>query len=199
MVATDGVYFTSPHPYLPISSDLGQWDTSEKQNMLLFKPGVYWDDKTREAIQAGEKPVFKARGVNAADFGRTLQGIDTQFAALSVSKPSRIDWPAVKFPLSFSMVTAVQALRRGDWSLAGTLVADPRAKQSSNPILKREAWYWDGSVLRSRPPANTDHVASYPYEKRFGMEDPWSQENMEATGIHPDGYHGDLIYEALYD
>lgn len=36
MVATDGVYFASPHPGLRISSALGDWSTSEKANLTLF-------------------------------------------------------------------------------------------------------------------------------------------------------------------
>src|SRR5690606_895113 len=44
MVATDGVYFRSPHPSLEIDkSRLGAWDESIKRNLTLFMPGIYWD------------------------------------------------------------------------------------------------------------------------------------------------------------
>ncbi|HEY6018469.1 MAG TPA: DNA polymerase, partial [Candidatus Paceibacterota bacterium] len=65
MVATDGVYFKRRHESLALSSRLGDWEETAKQNMCLFKPGVYWDDKARRSITAGESPVFKARGVSA--------------------------------------------------------------------------------------------------------------------------------------
>ena len=55
MVATDGVYFTSKHPTLPISKDkLGLWEETEISGLTLMKPGVYWHDRTREQIRKGE-------------------------------------------------------------------------------------------------------------------------------------------------
>jgi hypothetical protein len=198
MVATDGVYFDSVHPMLPCSPQLGEWEMDRKQNLCLFKPGVYWDDAARENVARGEAPVFKARGVNARDFGSQLQHVDNLFRTLSADKPRRIDWPAVEFPVSFSMVTALQALQRNDWSLAGTLVNEPTNKQSSDPSLKRSSWYWDGDLLRSRPNRNDPYEPSRPYEKRFGMEDPFSDESRESEGIHPDRYPGDLWKEAMY-
>jgi hypothetical protein len=198
MVATDGVYFRTPHPSLPCSSRLGDWDTAHKENLCLFKPGVYWDDAARASVAAGEAPVFKARGVNARDFGSVLGMVDSQFRALAAAKSRRIDWPSVEFPISFSMVTALQALQRNSWEMAGTLVDNPTNKQSSDPSLKRSSWHWDGELLRSRPNANDPYEPSRPYEKRFGMEDPFSDESREAEGIHPDGYPGDLWKEAMY-
>jgi hypothetical protein len=198
MVATDGIYFRSRHPTLPVSPDLGDWDVAAKQAMCLFKPGVYWDDAARASVAAGEAPVFKARGVNARDFSSQLQHVDNLFRNLSADKPQRIDWPAVEFPVSFSMVTALQALQRNDWGLAGTLANEPTNRQSSDPSLKRSSWYWDGGLLRSRPNANDPYEPSRPYEKRFGMADPFSDESREAAGIHPDGYPGDLWKEAMY-
>ena len=169
-----------------------------KQNLCLFKPGVYWDDAARENVARGEAPVFKARGVNARDFGSQLQHVDNLFRTLSTDRPRRIDWPAVEFPVSFSMVTALQALQRNDWTLAGTLVNEPTNRQSSDPSLKRSSWHWDGPILRSRPNANEPYEPSRPYEKRFGMQDPWSQESAEENGVTPDGMPGDLWKEALY-
>jgi hypothetical protein len=199
MVATDGVYFRTPHPHLPISPTLGSWDMATKHDLCLFKPGVYWDDATRENIRNGEAPVFKARGVNARDFGTRLQQVDAMFDHLSVSRPSRIEWPAVEFPVSFSIISGLQALQRNDWSLAGTLVSEPMNRQSSDPSMKRSNWYWDGDLLRSAPAENHPYQPSVPYEKRFGMADPWSDESKEENGISPEGYPGDLVSEALYD
>jgi len=199
MVATDGVYFSSPHPALEISGRLGDWDSNEKHNLCLFKPGVYWDDKAREAIRGGNSPVFKARGVNARDFAAHLGIVDDAFRDMAATRPSRVDWPEITFPLSFSMVSAVQALQRNNWASAGTLIPEPTATQSSNPVLKRCSWYWDDDILRSRPAVNNPYHPSTPYQKKFGMEDPWGQENQEENGITPDGLPGNLWREALYD
>jgi hypothetical protein len=198
MVATDGVYFRTPHPSLPCSDQLGDWEATGKENLTLFKPGVYWDDATRKNIAAGEAPVFKARGVNARDFGSRLQDVDFQFLELASNRPSRIDWPSVEFPVSFSMITALQALQRNDWALAGTLVTEPTNRQSSDPSMKRSAWHWDEELLRSRPGENYPYQPSTAYEKRFGMADPFSDESREIDGVTDDGYPGDLWKEALY-
>lgn len=200
MVATDGVYFRSPHTRLVLSGHLGEWEEGTKRNLCLFKPGVYWDDSTREAISLGKSPVFKARGVSARDFGKVLGQVDDMFAQLQNGHQLPVhpsEWPGIEFPLSFAMVTAIQAVARGKWHTAGTLIQDPTGKQSSNPVKKRSAWYWDGDIIRSKPPLNIPYEASHPYEKRFGMEDPFSDENNERWGITPDGLPGGLWKEVL--
>jgi hypothetical protein len=197
MVATDGVYFRSPHPSLPISGELGDWEHEEKRKICLFKPGVYWDDKARKAIRAGDSPVFKARGVNAKDFAKTIKRIDKEFDDFI---PRYRPWPTVEFPLTFAMITASQALQRNDWSKAGTLIENPTAKQSANPSQKRSGAYTDDNdwlLTRSHPRKNEPYEASNPYEKRFGMEDPFSQESEEKAGITPDGLVGSVVREAL--
>lgn len=195
MVATDGVYFNTKHPALPISGDLGDWDYEEKKDLTLFKPGVYWDAKTRAAIKQGKAPVFKARGVNARDLGKKIAEIDKQFQSFV---PGEKPWPTVEFPLSFAMISASQALQRNDWSLAGTVIPNPTANQSSNPVSKRESPYLDDDFhVRSRPRKNDPYEPSYPYRKRFGMDDPFSDENAEVAGITPDGLAGNIIREAL--
>lgn len=196
MVATDGVYFNSPHPSLPVSGELGDWDAAKKRKLTLFKPGVYWDEETRKQLKAGAKPVFKARGVNAADFGKHLDYIDVAFDLMDEAT----GWPTVTFPLEFAMITAVQALQRNNWDLAGSLIPDPQLTHSANPKGKRNPeWYIDrkAGIFRTNPRENQPYEASHPYEKRFGMEDPFSQEMTENWGITPDGLPVILVNEAL--
>lgn len=219
MVATDGVYFTNPHPSLPCSNSLGDWDMATKHEITLFKPGVYWDQSTRDMVAAGEAPVFKARGVNARDFGTQLAEVDRQFARMAQGKPRLFDrskstlpihvqeaieaenmgfwWPSVEFPLAFSMVTATQALAWSKWELAGTLVSEPTGKQSSKPYGKRCNPGWEDGILRTSPLRNDPYEPSHPYMKRFGMEDPFSDESKEANGITPEGLGDMMIREAL--
>ena len=195
MVATDGVYFTSPHPSLEISGNLGDWDTDQKENLLLFKPGVYWDDKARADIQRGDSPVFKARGVNARDFGKVIHEIDLMFKYLPEVTVYEQKWPNIKFPLEFAMITAVQALQRNNWALAGTLVPEPAAFQSSNPESKRCDPYFDGNgVIRTRPRKNQPYEPSNAYQKRFGMGDPFDEIH---DMISPEGPASNAIWEAL--
>lgn len=160
MVATDAVYFTSPHPTLVLSDQLGDWETKEKTNLTIFKPGTYWDDVTREDVREGRKPIFKARGINAKAFAGKLREIDESFHQLDTAA---IKWPSVRYTSDFSMVTAKSAVHRGKWRLAGNVDVG-RFDQSSDPELKRCDPYVDTSgVLRSRPWEHADSLSSKSY------------------------------------
>ena len=206
MVATDAVFFVTPHPELPISKALGEWDYEKRTNLTLFKPGVYWDDKTRLSIANRETPKFKARGIAAGDFAHCLQGIDDEYRQWSDNPPALSDnpgivngWPVVEFTTGFAMVSCLQAIRRHKWELAGYVSQSRGMIQNANPYDKRiGAWsdtLEDGrTIWRSEPwtfPAND--CESKPYQKRFGMDDPWSLERVEFFGITPEGTVPDTI------
>jgi hypothetical protein len=217
-VATDAVYFLSPHPSLPISEKLGEWDTTEHHNITLFKPGVYWDDAAREQIAAGNTPQFKARGVSARDMAARLADLDRQFDEWGGKKPPRMRsptgglnklWPSTAFKPSFAMITALQALMRNDWALAGTLM-DGEARQSSNPGDKRQDPYFDkeAGIYRSEPIAHRSqdfiriygYPQSQPYDERFTQENPeniMADESKEKFGITPDGMVDQLMIDAM--
>jgi hypothetical protein len=61
MIATDGIYFTAPHPGLPLSNQLGDWETKSLNNLMLFKPGTYWDDETRARARAARGETSNSR------------------------------------------------------------------------------------------------------------------------------------------
>jgi len=202
MVATDAVFFLEEHPGLEISNGLGAFDRVVRRGLTVFKPGVYWDEKTREAIRRGVAPKFKARGVSARDFKGELAGIDGAFRAWRNDMDvSIVEWPQARFKSSFSMVTCLQALRRGKWETAGKKV-EVWPMQSSDPSQKREGLWWDGGwgVWRSEP-----HTAewslelddwdcvSVPYQKRFGIDDPFGDEAKEEMGVNDDGYVMDQL------
>lgn len=210
MVATDAVFFATPHPGLPISKRLGEWDYTTRRNLTLFKPGVYWDDKARADIASNKIPIFKARGIRAADFAQYLSQIDDEFNVWKETPPNLSDdpgivsgWPYVEFITGFAMTSCLQAIRRGKWYLAGHVEQTGKMKQNANPYDKRiGAWpdtLEDGRIIwRSEPwtfPAN--NCISKPYQKRFGMDDPWSLERLEFYGITPDGSVPELIREQL--
>jgi hypothetical protein len=192
MVATDGVYFSSRHPSLPLSPALGAWEETVKNNLTLFKPGVHWDDKTRDAIRNGDSPRFKARGINAREFARHLADIDNHYARQT---PGRIfTHPTVTFSTSFSMVTPLQALQRGKWETAGevkslevTQDASPWQKRSG-PIICGSAGAEHGAgIWRSQPYASptqvgdTETSSPYPKDITTRLIDP------DRYGINDDG------------
>lgn len=218
MVATDAVYFLHPHPTLPISNKLGDWDYQSRQNLTLFKPGVYWDDTTRQRIADGENPNFKARGFKANDFVSALGRIDREFEEwdriddktldkLGRSEQglpglylkSKINWPSVKFTPSFVLTSALQALMWNKWELAGRVQGSDTAKpleQNSDPHMKRQRLYRDqyhGRTIYRTMPHDFKIDPSEPYEKRFGMEDPWSEESKAQYGETTEGNLMDVL------
>jgi hypothetical protein len=186
MIATDGIYFRHPHPKLALTSNLGDWEEGLKHNVTLFKPGMYWDDKARANLAAGETVSFKARGVNAKDFSKCLLEIDDQFRQMIAA---------------FSMITATQAQHWGNWSVAGSLVKDPMANQSANPWKKRVfLGVKDGILYSECYPEPTG--PNYPYDERFGADDetnPHSLLSREAQGILPEGSPEMIVRETIIE
>jgi hypothetical protein len=225
MVATDGVYFLDPHPGLPLSSRLGEWDLTVHEKITLFKPGVYWDEAARIALREGKAPKFKARGINSKDLAKRIDEIDEIFASWPKLnkdgtarnmcdrpqwKPKGSGWPMVKVKTSFSMVSMLQAIQPGwDWERAGEVRKGVEATQSAGiPHAEKRYGLWYDSkkdVYRSVPVwmigqgfgSIDDPNPSTPYEKKFGREDPWSDLSMEYHGITPDGTVSDNLANAL--
>lgn len=156
MVATDGVYFLSPHPKLPISERLGDWDIAEKSNLCLFKPGVYWDDAARDSIRKGDPAKFKARGVSAKAFSVRIADIDRAFSEWDKSQGlGQLIFPEVSFPIAFSVISLNQALAWNKWEVAGEVRENVTVNQHSWPDEKRSVkdcgFDKEAGVWRSRP------------------------------------------------
>jgi hypothetical protein len=203
MVATDGVYFLDPHPGLRISGDLGDWERESHDNLCLYKPGVYWNDSDRAVIIAGKAPQFKARGIRARDFAEHIGDIDQHFQEWPTGsrdmtrRPQWMKngsgWPHIKVTSSFSMTSMTQAIQPGwDWDNAGRVREDIVIEQSAWHGSKRDGLWYDPErgIYRSKPLGDNWDVwpaVNTPYQKKFGMEDPWSTESEESFGITPDG------------
>jgi hypothetical protein len=178
MIATDAVYFTSEHPSLQTGEGLGMWDHKEKHNLTIFKPGVYWDDKTRKTVQDGQNPEIKSRGIPARDLGKHIGSADKKFRQWNQENPASNPasdskaWPVITLKLSFAMITPRMALRRGKWDLAG--------KVTHGDIRTEEAWdNTKRNLLRmeqvngiwfSRSWEGKNWEPSTPYDKCFGDE-----------------------------
>lgn len=161
MVATDGICFDSPHPSLPISSELGAWERSVYTDLCLFKPGVYWHRGGKEKLLK-----VKSRGVPKAEFQACIDYVEKQFRTmLEIQKPpenSRIanelmylttmedhpdqpwwifvgetGWPRFEVPIKFRMKSVRQALNEHNWSEAGRVQPQITVWQDSDPQSKR--------------------------------------------------------------
>ena len=222
MVATDGVYFLHPHTGLRLSGKLGDWEEGHHDNLSLFKPGMYWDDAARKRINDGGAPEFKSRGINPKDFAPVIGEVDDAFRAWpkrnkdgsinnltdrSQWKRKGSGWPSVEFMSHFSMVSVTQAIQPGwDWDKAGHVSDEVMLRQNAWHGEKREGLWYDpeADIFRSIPRdsmwilAHEIAPVSVPYEKRFGIEDPWSLESLELKGITPDGPVADIVGDALF-
>lgn len=181
MVATDGVYFTEPHPGLDLDKErLGAWDESIKENMCLFMPGVYWDDTSRKALRDGNEVKVKSRGVSARDLSLCIEAIDTQFRDMGNGG----QWPAIDIPINFNMTSAKLALARGKWHTAGEVILDGVKALSSNPQSKRDprVFRQDG-ILTTRPYEKGDQLDTTPYDKTFAQ----ASHDTDDWGVTPDG------------
>lgn len=205
MVATDAVYFRQRSNTLKCDATLGNWEEKRRENMCLFKPGVYWDDAARNRINEGGDPAFKARGVSARDFSGSISVIDAHFARWAPEFPAvrdpdgdREGWfPRIEFPVGFSMVTAKQALARGKWFLAGAVTGresehPPTVVQDSDPVTKRHSGTYEDGVYWSQPYGGWWEEESTPY-RNDNPPDP------EEFGITDDGYVGDHWYKGLHE
>jgi hypothetical protein len=97
------------------------------------------------------------------------------------------------------MTTAIQALQRNKWETAGHVQTEEEAKeltQDSDPWTKREKLrrdnYGERLIYRSNPKGVT-YEPSEPYDKRFGMEDPWSDEARAQWGETQEGRMMDIL------
>lgn len=194
MVATDGVYFRRPHDALELSADkLGAWDEEQKSNLTLFMPGMYWDDKTRHAIEEGRAPVLRSRGVSAGDLAQFVGEIDRQFTEWSPDD----DWPTVSVTVKFNMVSMGQALARNDWPSCGTVVENGKRQLNAYCGTKREPWsvYEENGVFWSYPYDVAGELQSKPYDRLFG--DELSERFAEDETLDPDGETIMLLAEAV--
>ena len=205
MIATDAVFFTSPHPGLSYTDALGDWKLKIHSNLNIFKPGAYWDDRAREDIKCGVAPIFKARGINAKGFAKHLSSIDDLFRAFAID-PTADTFPSITYSTDFALTTCKLALGRRKWWTAGQ-VKSCKVNQSSNPVHKRTGVYWDevASVVRTRPYDVAETLTSKGYsshadqrETREALEDFDSGTKDGLVGYEtPDGPWASLLFGAM--
>jgi len=201
MVATDGVYFSTPHPSLPLDAKrLGAWDVSVKQDLTVFMPGIYWDQDTRSAIAEQKSIKFKSRGVNARVLAPFLASIDAAFTTwIPIRNDENIivNWPQCDITLPFLIVSPNQALAWNRWGDCGMVVRDVPRLLSSNPRSKRSdavTYENDGTGFRTIPHAMGAALDSTPYKGLFGEE---IREQISKEFITPEGDLNSLIMEVL--
>lgn len=193
MVATDGIVFKEPHPNLDIhETRLGAWDAEEYQNLSLFMPGLYWDDKTRQLIEEKKSPKLKSRGVAAKDLAKVINRVDRAWGEMERGDPC----PAINLEIEWSMVTAKLAIVRGKWSTCGRIIYGGERKLDGKPDAKRDPHFtlaWGG--YRSMPYERANEEETTYYDRAFG-EEPEERDDVGEM-VTPDGKIGSLMAWAL--
>jgi DNA polymerase type B, organellar and viral len=191
MVATDGVYFDSPHPTLPVSPNLGDWAETKLIDLCLFKPGVYWHKQGRDALLE-----VKSRGVPRKDFAEQLSSAEYYFDVMLRTKSipgdpivsstayfendemwfkleGLRDWPWFRVYLNFRMKSCAQAINEGKWGTAGEMQDKYPVLQSSDPHNKRGT-----PIFNTRKNRIDTHILDLPddeiqtkYHKEVVIED----------------------------
>lgn len=197
MIATDGLYFTSPHPGLDITKDkLGAWEEKQLTGMTQFMPGVYWTDDSRQRIREKKELKFKSRGISARDLAKSIEAIDEQFGCF----PEHADWPRMEVNVQFCIVSCKQALSRNAWDVAGHVSHNDSRSIDSRPVHKRNptSVYRDGHGYIRTEIGIPERTETAPYDKRFGYDNPRIGDfREEGWGITADGDVTDLFWESF--
>ena len=193
MIATDGIVFKEPHPNLDIHpTRLGAWDEDEYENLSLFMPGLYWDDKTRQLIKENKKPKLKSRGVAAKDLAKVINRVDRGWKVMDRGD----DPPRINLEIEWAMVTAKLAIVRGKWSTCGKIIYGGERKLDGKMDAKRDPVYtfgWGG--YRSMPYEHAAQDETTYYDRGFG-EEPEERDDVSEM-VTPDGKIGALMAWAM--
>lgn len=214
MIATDGIFFLSPHPKLDIhKTRLGAWDETVHENLSILMPGLYWDDKSRESVRSGENLSLKSRGVSGKYLAPFLDAFDAKWAKLHRSIVTgdagyAVPDQAPKIPIvvEFGVISPRLAVARGNWASCGQVVWDDPRSISANPEGKRSIFYTDGELLRTgvrdviQDKRGEVMTHSLPYVNRFGADPLAEMEELADLGrelLTQDGTVEDVIHAVV--
>ena len=166
MIATDGIYFTAPHPGLPLSNKLGEWEMKVRNNMNLFKPGTYWDDGARGMARRGDfgDIKLKSRGINLEALAKEILTLDAAYAAMQPGD----EWPSLPIEIPFQVISPQVALARGKWNLCGAVSNTHKITITGDSKMKRVA----SGPGWSQPYKVVDHPRCTPYKAASATRQP---------------------------
>jgi hypothetical protein len=209
MIATDGIYFLSPHPALDLDNEkLGKWGADDHENLSILMPGLYWDDESRASVKSGSNLKLKSRGVSGKYLAPFMDRFDDAWARLRTSVPevSEKQIPPDRAPtqaitIEFSVVSPKVATVRDNWEfLCGKIVWGEERMITANPQAKRDHFFRDPDrpeLLRSaaRWFSSTGELESHGYDRTFGAEMDELRELDDF--LIQDGTANDVIHAAL--
>jgi hypothetical protein len=210
MIATDGVYFLTPHPTLPTHKDeLGKWSADNHENLSILMPGLYWDDDSRESVHSGESLKLKSRGVSGKYLAPFIDRFDTEWARVRSHFSETVRYlptdeaPSQEIVVEFSVVSPRLAAARDNWDLCGRVVWDEPRLISADPRSKRAMFVLDErrpELLRTLPLvlSSTGEVETTPYDRLFGVDPETLTEYRELQDLLiMDGSASDILHAVL--
>ena len=175
MVATDGVFFGSPHPSLPLSAELGHWEESIYGEMCINKPGLYW-------LTDNKSVTVKSRGVGSKVLEAAIADYEEQWIRLRdtlisnrttylFDNPKDVPWPETDLLIPFSVVTPSAAMNSlHDWSQCGAVRLNTIQRDKTTPAKKRYAqpFILEGESFIRTNPLSVRTTETTPYDGTFG-------------------------------
>lgn len=163
MLATDGLFSHAPLP-VPIGAELGQWEVSRHERLLIVQPGVYF---------GGARP--KTRGVSPGFFHRAdatgepyTERFERAWAAYREEETAAVrrfpgpGMPAVRMPVRLFVGTKL-AYARGKLETAGKWVETERQFSFDWTRKRGPALAWEGDAGWSYPQAGAVNLVNYPH------------------------------------
>jgi hypothetical protein len=224
MIATDGIYFTTPNPNLDIHpTRLGAFGEEPHENLSILMPGLYWDDEARELIRENKAPKLKSRGVSGKYLAPFMEEFDRQWSVLLEKATETGTFyptdaaPKASIVVEFSVISPRLAVHRNRWDQCGQVVWDDDRVISANPKAKRGMFYTEGDgILRTlvRKTVDREHICrdkagnpkcdaglhSHPYENLFGGFDAEAELEAEEAlreYLTQDGTINDLVHAVV--
>lgn len=199
MVATDGIVFKERHPNLDIDDQrLGAWEETTCENLSLFMPGLYWDDKARKDIREGQLPQLKSRGVSAKYLGTVIDQVDKKWAQILSGEDETCYAPRIGLRVEWALIGAKQAIVRNAWETCGQniwnaeRILDGKPDNKRDPVMWSDENTWGG--LRTFPYPVAEQLETTYYEPRFGDDE---LRDAEGELITQDGSIGDIQAHAF--
>jgi hypothetical protein len=156
MIATDGIYTRCEIPGLPVSSNLGDWEADNVDDLLTVQPGCYFQGKDK----------VRSRGVNRSTFGPHREAFRAEIRrGLRAGRP---ELGALSIPVQ-TFVGLSLALHLGKPEAAGRWERVPRRIAFDHTTKRDPRWTRRGGFAQTFTQAGGGE--SVPYDRNFGTSE----------------------------
>lgn len=152
MLATDGIFCTTPRDELPLGGELGQWDLKIHPDMFAVQSGIYFI--------AGQKP--KTRGTPMTRVAAHEHEFRRAWKVFVEGGPLEPVQISVRQFIGLRLANA-----RGKPETAGQWIDHVKEIKFDWISKRQEAWL-DGTIVRTKPLQGSTRLESQAYERTIG-------------------------------